>query len=92
MKRWSGILWIFYALLFPTFQNFRPNPYFEDTKLTKTFTFLDEGSTKISATSIKWKEGSVWWFCLSFPEHMLCGLLVLYFLVFYYLISFNDYV
>ncbi|KAK4750429.1 hypothetical protein SAY87_003911 [Trapa incisa] len=37
--------------------NFRPNPYFKDTKLTKTFTFLDEGTTKISATSIKWKEG-----------------------------------
>ncbi|KAI3820821.1 hypothetical protein L1987_08370 [Smallanthus sonchifolius] len=37
--------------------NFSPNPYFEDTKLTKTFTFLDEGSTKITATSIKWKEG-----------------------------------
>ncbi|XP_031405565.1 NAP1-related protein 2 isoform X2 [Punica granatum] len=37
--------------------NFRPNPFFEDTKLTKTFTFLDEGTTKITATSIKWKEG-----------------------------------
>ncbi|KAK0586138.1 hypothetical protein LWI29_001648 [Acer saccharum] len=38
--------------------NFHPNPYFEDTKLTKTFTFLDdEGSMKITATSIKWKEG-----------------------------------
>uniref|UniRef100_A0A5B6ZX19 Putative NAP1-related protein 2 n=1 Tax=Davidia involucrata TaxID=16924 RepID=A0A5B6ZX19_DAVIN len=37
--------------------NFNPNPYFEDTKLTKTFTFLDEGTTKITATSIKWKEG-----------------------------------
>ncbi|OMO49386.1 Nucleosome assembly protein (NAP) [Corchorus capsularis] len=36
--------------------NFSPNPYFEDTKLTKTFTFLDEG-TKITATKIKWKEG-----------------------------------
>ncbi|KAK8993919.1 hypothetical protein V6N11_008132 [Hibiscus sabdariffa] len=36
--------------------NFDPNPYFEDTKLTKTFTFLDEG-TKITATKIKWKEG-----------------------------------
>ncbi|XWS51116.1 hypothetical protein CRYUN_Cryun12cG0148900 [Craigia yunnanensis] len=36
--------------------NFNPNPYFEDTKLTKTFTFLDEG-TKITATQIKWKEG-----------------------------------
>ncbi|KAJ9560182.1 hypothetical protein OSB04_005342 [Centaurea solstitialis] len=37
--------------------NFSPNPYFEDAKLTKTFTFLDEGTTKITATSIKWKEG-----------------------------------
>ncbi|KAK9277881.1 hypothetical protein L1049_027438 [Liquidambar formosana] len=37
--------------------NFNPNPYFEDTKLTKAFTFLDEGTTKITATSIKWKEG-----------------------------------
>lgn len=38
--------------------NFSPNPYFEDTKLTKTFTFLDDdGSMKITATSIKWKEG-----------------------------------
>ncbi|KAF3437732.1 hypothetical protein FNV43_RR20488 [Rhamnella rubrinervis] len=35
---------------------FSPNPYFEDTKLTKTFTFLDDG-TKVTATSIKWKEG-----------------------------------
>ncbi|KAI4326641.1 hypothetical protein MLD38_031931 [Melastoma candidum] len=37
--------------------NFRPNPYFEDAKLVKTFTFLDEGSTKVTATPIKWKEG-----------------------------------
>ncbi|GMN45647.1 hypothetical protein TIFTF001_014825 [Ficus carica] len=36
--------------------NFSPNAYFEDTKLTKTFTFHDEG-TKITATSINWKEG-----------------------------------
>ena len=42
-----------------TIQNFNPNPFFEDTKLTKTFTFCDEGITKISATSIKWKEGMV---------------------------------
>ncbi|CAI9754595.1 unnamed protein product [Fraxinus pennsylvanica] len=35
--------------------NFNPNPYFEDTKLTKTFNFLEEGTTKITATSIKWK-------------------------------------
>ncbi|GAB2223810.1 hypothetical protein Droror1_Dr00004551 [Drosera rotundifolia] len=37
--------------------NFKPNPYFEDTKLVKTFTFLDEGTTKVTSTSIKWKEG-----------------------------------
>ncbi|KAJ0786167.1 putative nucleosome assembly protein (NAP) [Helianthus annuus] len=37
--------------------NFSPNPYFEDTKLSKTFTFLDEGTTKVTATKIKWKEG-----------------------------------
>ncbi|KAH6834994.1 NAP1-related protein 2 [Perilla frutescens var. hirtella] len=36
---------------------FKPNPYFEDTNLTKTFTFLEEGVTKITATNIKWKEG-----------------------------------
>lgn len=41
------------------FQNFSPNPYFEDTKLTKTYTFLEEGTTKITATPIKWKEGKV---------------------------------
>ncbi|XP_028763436.1 NAP1-related protein 2-like isoform X1 [Neltuma alba] len=37
--------------------NFNPNPYFEDTKLTKTYTFLEEGTTKVTATPIKWKEG-----------------------------------
>ncbi|GLU12358.1 hypothetical protein SLE2022_290430 [Rubroshorea leprosula] len=37
--------------------NFNPNPYFEDTKLTKTFTFSDEEGTKITSTQIKWKEG-----------------------------------
>ncbi|KAI7979099.1 NAP1-related protein 2 [Camellia lanceoleosa] len=37
--------------------NFKPNPYFEDTKLMKTFTFLDEGTTKITGSNIKWKEG-----------------------------------
>ena len=45
-----------------TFKNSNPNPFFEDTKLTKTFTFSDEGITKISATSIKWKEGIVRFF------------------------------
>ncbi|CDP02225.1 unnamed protein product [Coffea canephora] len=37
--------------------NFKQNPYFEDTKLTKTFIFLDEGTTRITGTAIKWKEG-----------------------------------
>ncbi|CAI9767304.1 unnamed protein product [Fraxinus pennsylvanica] len=37
--------------------NLKTNPYFEDSKLTKTFTFLEDGTTKISSTSIKWKEG-----------------------------------
>ncbi|KAK5846364.1 NAP1-related protein 1 [Gossypium arboreum] len=36
--------------------NFNSNPYFENTTLMKTFTFLDDG-TKITATPIKWKEG-----------------------------------
>ncbi|KAK9116751.1 hypothetical protein Sjap_015698 [Stephania japonica] len=38
-------------------QNFNPIPFFEDTKLTKTFLFSDEGTTKITGTTIKWKEG-----------------------------------
>jgi template-activating factor I len=37
--------------------NFNDNEFFEDKKLTKTYTFLDEGTTKVTATSIKWKEG-----------------------------------
>ena len=32
-----------------TFKNSNPNPFFEETKLTKTFTICDEGITKISA-------------------------------------------
>lgn len=50
---------LFYIMFFFIWQNFNPNPYFEDTKITKSFTFLDEGTTKITATSIKWKEGKV---------------------------------
>ncbi|KAG2714313.1 hypothetical protein I3760_03G021200 [Carya illinoinensis] len=38
--------------------NVDENPYFEETKLTKTFTFYDEGTTKITGTNIKWKEGT----------------------------------
>nr|GMC62165.1 NAP1-related protein 2-like [Ipomoea batatas] len=37
--------------------NFKPNPYFEDAKLVKTYTFLEEGTTQITGTDIKWKEG-----------------------------------
>lgn len=37
--------------------NFNSNPFFEDSKLTKSFTFLDEGPTKVTATKIKWKDG-----------------------------------
>ncbi|OVA09022.1 Nucleosome assembly protein (NAP) [Macleaya cordata] len=37
--------------------NFNQNPYFEDASLTKTFSFSDEGTTKITGTKIKWKEG-----------------------------------
>ncbi|RDY12231.1 NAP1-related protein 2, partial [Mucuna pruriens] len=37
--------------------DFNPNPYFENTKLTKIFTFFEEGTTKITATPIRWKEG-----------------------------------
>ncbi|AES91645.1 nucleosome assembly protein [Medicago truncatula] len=47
--------------------NFNPNPYFEDSLLSKTFAYLREGTTKdypirwkegnITATPIRWKEG-----------------------------------
>nr|CAB3450159.1 unnamed protein product [Digitaria exilis] len=37
--------------------NFSENPYFEDTKLTKTYAFADDGTTTIKASQIKWKEG-----------------------------------
>eukprot|EP01018_Ginkgo_biloba_P019184 Gb_32534 [translate_table: standard] len=36
---------------------FRPNPYFEDTKLVKVFRFSDEGTTSISGSTVKWKDG-----------------------------------
>ncbi|XP_042440114.1 NAP1-related protein 2-like isoform X1 [Zingiber officinale] len=37
--------------------NFSPNPYFEDSSLTKTYSFFDEGITNITGTTIEWKEG-----------------------------------
>lgn len=36
---------------------FSSNPYFEDTKLTKTCSFSDDGIITVKATSIKWKDG-----------------------------------
>ncbi|WOL02698.1 hypothetical protein Cni_G11417 [Canna indica] len=36
---------------------FSPNPYFEDTSLTKAYSFFDEGTSNITGTTIKWKEG-----------------------------------
>ncbi|KAK4350274.1 hypothetical protein RND71_029587 [Anisodus tanguticus] len=37
--------------------NFNKNPYFENTKLSKTYTFLEDGPTKITASAIQWTEG-----------------------------------
>jgi template-activating factor I len=38
-------------------QIFSSNPYFEDTKLTKVFRFSDEGTTSVSGTQPRWKDG-----------------------------------
>ncbi|KAF5192375.1 Testis-specific y-encoded-like protein [Thalictrum thalictroides] len=37
--------------------NFKPNPYFEDTKLLKTYFFPENEITKVTGTTIKWKKG-----------------------------------
>ncbi|GBG90411.1 hypothetical protein CBR_g50658 [Chara braunii] len=36
---------------------FKPNPYFEDAKLVKSYRFVDGGAVKVSGTAPKWKEG-----------------------------------
>ncbi|XP_062186230.1 NAP1-related protein 1-like [Phragmites australis] len=36
---------------------FSSNPYFEDKKLTKTYSMSDDGAISVKATSIKWKAG-----------------------------------
>ncbi|CAN6235243.1 unnamed protein product [Urochloa humidicola] len=36
---------------------FSSNPYFEDKKLTKTYSMSDDGTISVKATSIKWKTG-----------------------------------
>ncbi|PAN38504.1 hypothetical protein PAHAL_7G177100 [Panicum hallii] len=38
---------------------FSSNPYFEDKKLTKTYSMSDDGTVTVEATSIKWKAGMV---------------------------------
>ncbi|CAA0828424.1 NAP1-related protein 2 [Striga hermonthica] len=37
--------------------NFKPNPYFDNTKLTKTMEFFDNGTLKSTGTTIRWKPG-----------------------------------
>jgi template-activating factor I len=37
--------------------NFRENPYFSDSKLTKVFSFSDDGTTSVSGTQPNWKAG-----------------------------------
>lgn len=59
MKCLKFHLYIHYPLFRLDCQNFSENPYFEDTKLTKSYAFADDGTTTINATSIKWKEGMV---------------------------------
>ncbi|KAL0908494.1 hypothetical protein M5K25_022991 [Dendrobium thyrsiflorum] len=39
--------------------NFSPNPYFENKKLTKTFSFPDPAASVITGATINWKEGLV---------------------------------
>ncbi|XP_050945175.1 NAP1-related protein 2-like [Cucumis melo] len=43
-----------YSIMF----SFNENPYFEDRKLEKTYTFFEDGAIKITGTTIKWKDGS----------------------------------
>lgn len=50
---------VFLLSIFYYFQHFKANPYFENTTLTKTFSFPEEGTNAITATQIKWKEGMV---------------------------------
>ena len=40
-------------------KTFSSNPYFEDKKLTKTYSMSDDGTVTVKATSIKWKAGMV---------------------------------
>lgn len=36
---------------------FKPNPYFEDTRLIKVFRFSDEGTISVNGTAPRWKDG-----------------------------------
>ncbi|KAK8971514.1 hypothetical protein KSP40_PGU021339 [Platanthera guangdongensis] len=53
----TSFLALLHSVILP--QNFSTNPYFEGTKLSKFYTFFDDGTTNIAGTSIKWKEGMV---------------------------------
>ena len=61
-------------------QYFEPNPYFEETKLIKSFAFHDEGTTEIAATPISWKEGMVTSFC-----HFITGISKLCIVFFFFI-------
>ncbi len=40
-------------------QTFKPNPYFEDQKLSKTFKFTEDGLVTVSGSKPRWKDGMV---------------------------------
>ena len=57
LLNWLNSSW--FQCFFSPSQNFESNPYFEETRLTKSFSFHDEGTTEITSTPINWKEGMV---------------------------------
>ena len=54
VERKRGGVWRFGVV-----QNFQRNPYFNDAKLTKVFSFSDDGTTSVSGFQPKWKSGMV---------------------------------
>lgn len=42
-----------------SFQNFKDNPFFENTKLTKAIKFFNTDTVSSCGTKINWKEGMV---------------------------------
>lgn len=41
------------------YQHFKPNPYFENTTLSKEFVVDSSGDSNITGSTIQWKEGKV---------------------------------